>query len=228
MTRSTLLGFLILGLALAGLAVAQFTQPEHPSYEDGAPNEAAPRTGRDGGKVADLERKVLTLEAIVDGQQTEIRSLKSALESVGTTVEPVAATGDSPVAAVRVPADLERQFAAYLDKREAEKAEKDRQARAERTAGMFLRRVDNVTADQKKAFSKVIATYFAERRNITREKYPSTEARQAATEALSADRDVKLQQIFDASQFAQVSQGFGWMDRSGGGRGGPRGNRPRR
>jgi len=176
--------------------------------------------------VAALERKVLTLEADLDTHRTEIRDLRSALAALDANMPAPAAEGEAPVAKAPVPADLERHFQTFMSKYEEEKAARDRRAWAERAASGFLRRVENVSDDQRKAFTNYVVAYWDERRKITREKYPTPEERQAATEALAAERNVKLQEIFDPAQYAQVSEMFGWMDRSGGRT--PRGNRPRR
>jgi hypothetical protein len=228
MTRATFIGFLVLGLVCAVLAYGQLTEPAPiGGGQTGDANPAPSRTSKNDLALADLEREVEVLKATVDGQRKRIDGLEETLARAEARALPTAvAEGPARVAEVPIAAGLEEQVTAILERRDEERRRRSREERVERMAGFFLRDIQ-VTDQQKKQFIEIVAAYWDERGKLMQREYSTPEERRAATDGLAADRDVKLQQVFDAAQYAQIAERLDRMNRGPGGRGGRPGRRGR-
>jgi hypothetical protein len=228
MAKSHFIAFLLMGAAIAGLGVWMFQLSRDRAGEDelaAVQGEETPDRVPAGGSTKRLEQRLTNLEGLLEQYREDTKRIDTLEEKVAAIEAgraPVVAAADGGVPVVASP-NLERSVEAILEKKEEERQKAEQERRVARMAGFFLRDIE-ATDDQKKKFVEIIAGYWDERRKImvNQDTFATPEAREAANQQLAADRDLKLQQVFDAGQMAKLTER---LDNMGRGFGRNRGNR---
>jgi hypothetical protein len=231
MTRGSFIALLAMGAVVVALGIGYFELAGKVDARlDGGIDLASDGGGGgSGGDDRQMRSALRALQSQLDqyretnsGRVGKLEERLARVEAEASFVTPVAAGGE-PVAAAPLSGGLEQQVNQIIDRRDEARKKADAERRVGRMTDFFLREI-NATDDQRKRFTTIVAAFWDARGKISRQKYPNPEDRRAAMEALSTERNQKLQEVFDPGQMTQLTERLDRMNRGGptgrGGRGG--------